>query len=74
MIKNKVTNYFMPPAIENSVKETRDGNIMIIENQPKKEIADPTIEVDKYSKFEERQSSCQTQWFQMFTWLHYNER
>ena len=47
---------------------------MIIENQPQKEIADPTTEIDKYSKFEERQSSCQTQWFQMFTWLHYNER
>ena len=64
----------MPPAIENSVKEIRDINIMFIENQPEKEIADPTIEIDKYSKFEERQSSCQTQWFQMFTWLHHNER
>ena len=64
----------MPPAIENSVKEIRDINIMFIENQPEKEIADPTIGIDKYSKFEERQSSCQTQWFQMFTWLHYNER
>ena len=35
----------MPAAIENSVKEARYRNIMIIENQPQKEIAAPIIEV-----------------------------
>ena len=37
----------MPAAIENSVKEARYRNIMIIENQPQKEIAAPIIEVHK---------------------------
>ena len=47
MSKIKVTNYFMASAIENSVKETRDGTITIIENQPQKETTDPIIEVHK---------------------------
>ena len=40
----------MPAAIENNIKETRDGNIRnitIIENQPQKETADPIIAVHK---------------------------
>ena len=34
--KNKVTNYFMPAAIENNGKETRDRKILIIENRSQK--------------------------------------
>ena len=60
----------MPAAIVNSVKETTDRNIMIIEHQPQKETADLIIEVHKplhpptgfcfsKTKFGERQSSCQ---------------
>ena len=47
MSKNKVTSYFIPASIENNLKETRDGNITIIENQPQKNPADPIIEGDK---------------------------
>ena len=47
MSKNKVTNYFMPAPIENNVKETKNRNITIIEDQPQKETADPIIEVHK---------------------------
>ena len=32
---------------KNSVKEIRDRNITIIENQPQKEIANPIIEIHK---------------------------
>ena len=60
----------MPAAIVNSVKETIDRNIMIIEHQPQKETADLIIEVHKpfhpptgfcfsKTKFGERQCSCQ---------------
>ena len=34
--KNKVTNYFMPAAIESNGKETRDRKILIIENRSQK--------------------------------------
>ena len=47
MSRNKVTNYFMPAAIENNVKETRDMNIMLIKNQLQKETANQIIEVHK---------------------------
>ena len=86
MSKNKVTNYFMPAAIENNGKETRDRKILIIENRSqKKENADLITEVHKpfhpptefrfpKAKFGERRHSCQAQWFQQFLWLHYDER
>ena len=45
---NKVTNCFMPVAVENNVKETRDRNITTIEkNQPQKETADSIVEFYK---------------------------
>ena len=72
MSKNKVTSYFIPASIENNLKETRDRNITIIENQPQKNPADPIIEGDKLfhpptdfcffkTKSGEIQHSCQSQ-------------
>ena len=79
MSQNKVTDYFMLPAIENNVKKkTRERNITIIVNQPQKKAGDSIIELHKFfhpatdfcfpkTKIGDRQHSCQALWFQQFS-------